>query len=254
MINYTCPYCGQDSYAKSSKKAGKYLSWKSVRTHTARCIKNNNTYTICEFYGPFTFSYIDSFESVNHFKKEYPNLSFESHFFSLNRKLGRLSLKEIEWSKDLILEKIQKYFSVYGKVPQHRQLDALVPDYPNRVTITRYFGSFNTAIEAAGFKPNVQNGFGTDTYAKDGILYRSTHEAYFVNNFLYGKYTYQYELPYGNGWYYDFYIKELNLYIELDGELRPQRIEEKRQYHKRNDINCRIIKANEIYSKNFKLE
>ena len=56
---------------------------------------------------------------------------------------------------------------------------------------------------------------------------------------IYSKYNYIYELKYTNkNWRYDFYIKELDLYIELYGKLDPIRIQEKINYHKLNNIKC----------------
>ena len=67
MIDYKCPYCGQDSYSKSSKKKGKFDNWISVRSHTIKCLKNNKTYTFCSYYGPISLDVINSYPSVNHF-------------------------------------------------------------------------------------------------------------------------------------------------------------------------------------------
>lgn len=255
MVDYKCPYCGQDSYAKSSKKSGKFPDWKAVRFHLASCKLNTKDYLICDNYGPIAFSVINSFESILHFRQSYPLLNKrDEHFFSDLRQHNKVNLTKISWSESKIIKSIQDFYSANGRIPQHREFDKANATYPSRSTIVKYFGSWNNAIKAAGFNPNTQNGFGTDTYANDGNLYRSSHEAYFVNNFLHGKYSYEYELPYGNGWFYDFYIKELDLYIELDGELRPQRIEEKRKFHLIHGINCLIIKTSEIYNKSFSLD
>ena len=58
--------------------------------------------------------------------------------------------------------------------------------------------------------------YGKSTYGKDGILYRSMFEANFADKFLYEQYTYEYEKPYNDGTKRtcDFYVKDLNLWIE----------------------------------------
>ena len=58
---------------------------------------------------------------------------------------------------------------------------------------------------------------GTRTIGKDEISYRSKFEAMFANKFLFGKFNYAYEKPYDDGTksMCDFYIYDLDLYIEL---------------------------------------
>ena len=58
--------------------------------------------------------------------------------------------------------------------------------------------------------------YGKQTYGKDGILYRSMFESEFANKFLFNKYNYEYERPYNDGSKRkcDFYVKELDLWIE----------------------------------------
>ena len=58
--------------------------------------------------------------------------------------------------------------------------------------------------------------YGKQTYGKDEILYRSMFEAKFADKFLYEQYTYEYEKPYNDGTKRtcDFYVKELDLWIE----------------------------------------
>ena len=109
-----------------------------------------------------------------------------------------------------------------------------------------HFGSWNKAIEAAGFTPNINDGFGIRTLGKDGILYRSQYEAKFADNYLYNKYKYEYEKPYGNGWYYDFYLPEQDLYIEINGGLRKERNKEKIEYNRANNIKCIVLEASNL--------
>lgn len=75
-------------------------------------------------------------------------------------------------------------------------------------------------------------------------------EAYFVDNFLYKKYSYEYYTPYGNGWFYDFYIKELDLYIELDGGFTGEyrkKIEQKVEYNKIMNRKLLVVSITTIY-------
>jgi hypothetical protein len=131
-------------------------------------------------------------------------------------------------------------------------------NYPSASTVQMYFGSWNEAISKAGFIPSKNIGFGNCTYGNDGILYRSGLEAYFSNNYLHGIYEYEYEKPYGNGWLYDFYVKELDLYIEIDGGFTNQkyksRIRSKMEFNKINNINCKFITRNQIYNKELTLQ
>ena len=157
------------------------------------------------------------------------------------------------WSKEEILSSIQSFYKENSRVPQLREFKNSNLKYPASATVQRHFGSWNKAIEAAGFEANYNEGLGIKTVGKDGVLYRSQAEAYFVDTYLYGKYNYEYELPYGNGWLYDFYIKELDLYVELTYGLKPELIKEKIEFNKVNNINCRVINSDELYSKNFML-
>lgn len=58
---------------------------------------------------------------------------------------------------------------------------------------------------------------GNKELAKDGVVYRSSLERQFVDKFLFGKYSYEYEKPYKHGTAYtcDFYIDKLNLWVEV---------------------------------------
>ena len=58
-------------------------------------------------------------------------------------------------------------------------------------------------------------------------------ESTFVNKFLYNKYKYIIEPNYPDStWRYDWYIPSLDMYIELFGGLRPERLAEKIQLNK----------------------
>jgi sulfur relay (sulfurtransferase) DsrC/TusE family protein len=254
-MDYKCPYCGQDSYAKSSKNKGKFTDWDSVIRHTSTCYNNNHEFIIHKKFGPIHYSEINNL-SNRELRIKYPKISIGE----LNRTLRRNNIEvknipqDITWDKEKIIDSIQNYYLEFGKIPAYRDLDSKVQEtlYPSTASLKKYFGSFNKAIEAAGFKPNIQNGFGIDTYSLDGHLYRSRAEAYFADNYLYNKYTYEIEPSYpspNKQWKYDWYIKELNTYIELDGGLRPERIKEKIKTNTLTNTKCIFIKTSNIYNK-----
>ena len=193
-------------------------------------------------------------DSVN-----YPSAStVRNHLGSWNKgimaaRLNPTRIKGViykDCSKEGCIEAIQRFYKLNNRIPQTRDFKNN-SSYPSTATIFRVFNSWNNAIEAANFKPNVQNGFGIDTFGLDGHLYRSRAEAYFADKFLYEKYNYVVEPKYpDSSWLYDWYIPELNLYIELDGEIRPERIKEKVTLNKQLNRDCLVVKTNDIYSKN----
>lgn len=179
--------------------------------------------------------------------KNYPDsFTYNRHFGSWNNALIlaglELNNKYNYYTKEILIEAILDYVAETGELPTIR-------GFKLASTCQLYFGSLNKAIEAAGFEPNIQNGFGIDTVGLDGHLYRSQSEAYFADMFLYGKYSYvvepKYPKPY-NKWY-DWYIVDLDLYIELDGGLRPLVIEEKIRINKALGRNLVVYTTDEIY-------
>ena len=296
---FKCPYCNQDSYAKTSKKNGKFESWEAVRRHTSKCKSNTGEYFIDLNVGLIHKSQIDTLSEniksnkrdiINSFGKHKPidknhvsSLRFNDEFlldqiqefYKLNKRLPtskdfRLNKQYTNstvffdhfgsWNNALILagfepinikntdeeliNKIIEFFILNKRIPTRREI------LPSSSIYQKRFGSWNKAIIKAGFEPDYNDGFGIRTIAKDGRLYRSKAEAYFVDTFLYGKHKYEYERKYDNhNKYYDFYLPDLNLYIELDGELRPQVIQEKIQINKEENKNLLVIKTKNIYSK-----
>ena len=148
-------------------------------------------------------------------------------------------------NKGTIIKSIQQFYKENNRIP--KTIDFINNKYIGYSTVIKYFNSWNKAIEAAGFKPNIKNIYGIYTKANDGIIYRSRYEAKFVNKFLFNKYKYIIEPKYPNSnKRYDWYLPELNLYIELDGEIRPEVIKEKIEINKLLNRNLLVIKTKDI--------
>ena len=239
MTKYKCPYCGQNSL-KLNKVP--FQDWLQVRNHAKMCKKSDKTYSICTYHGPIKYSEYDRYESIKDLKIDYPNLSFNITYFTTLRKRGIVKIGQKRWSPETIVSSIKDYYKLYNKVPEER--DFTGTKYPVHNTVIKHCGSWNNAIKLAGFQPNMSDTYGTPTIALDGIKYKSNFEANFVNKYLYNKYSFSYELPYGNGWYFDFYIKELNLYIEVTDYIKPKRIVDKIEYCKLNNIKLLIVDRN----------
>lgn len=157
-------------------------------------------------------------------------------------------------SKEGIIEAVQRFYKKNNRIPQYRDFSS--KNYPNNKTVQKYFGTWNKAIEAAGYPPNIQSGYGVRTVALDGVLYRSKAEAYFCDNYLYQKYTYDVEpkYPEPHNRYYDWYIKELDLYIELDGGCRPAVTDTKININNELNRKLLVVKTKDIYDKSSLLD
>jgi len=131
----------------------------------------------------------------------------------------------IRYTKELCIKSIQKFYKEFGKIP-HKHEFQYNTKYPDESTVRRLFGTWNNAIEAAGYTPQYSETYGKRTKALDGHLYRSQLEARFVNKFLFNKVEYIIEPKYPEGYnkYYDWYLPELDIYIELDGGCRPPEV------------------------------
>jgi len=83
------------------------------------------------------------------------------------------------------------------------------------------FGSWNKAIEAAGFKPNPVK-FSKNYFAKDGHIYNSFAEKIIDDWLLSKRIKHQRNVPYPNSLYAaDFQIKKRFVeFFGLDGELK----------------------------------
>lgn len=211
MSEYKCPYCGQDSYAKSSKNIGNYSNWNAVVKHLAWCKRNDHSIVFSSILGPLNKQYLT------------------------------------EYLKDIV-EKTKI-------IPVRRDFTLKNGYLVDRNTVIQVFGTWNAFIESANLPTRLEcnlNNCRTVSH-QDKKLYKSALEAYFVDNFLFEKYQYEYEKPYGNGWFYDFYLPDLDLYIELDGGLRPQRIQEKIEFNQRLKRNFKVFALNDVYKKDFQI-
>jgi hypothetical protein len=245
---YKCPYCGQDSYAKTSKIKGTFENWKAVRNHTSKCNKSTGKYFIDENEGSIHYK---NFVQSNKYdiKNKFPNL--KANLTNIRKAFKRRGY-EIGFfnkiiTKESIIEHILLFYKNNNRIPQIRDWEYNFK-YPNHVTVKKYFGTWNKAIEAAGFTPNNDDGFGIRIKAKDGYLYRSHYETTFVNKFLYSQYNYSIEPKYPEPYYkfYDWYIPELNLYIELDGDLRPEVMKEKIRINSKLGRKLLVVKDKDI--------
>lgn len=212
---------------------------------------NNHTYIVCELVGPIRIEEILS-SDLKTLKKKYPKTKFRD---KLKQSGTRISLTYTYTKQDVILA-IQDYYALHLKIPEYRDFDNPNNNYPTTPVVKKIFGTWNDAIKQAGFKPNIQNGFGLNTLGLDGVIYRSSAESYFANTFLYEKYEYlvepKYPKPYNR--YYDWYLTDEDVYIELDGGIRPLVIKEKKMINRFLNRNLLIINTNSIYSQAFSLK
>lgn len=240
---YNCPYCNKEDFK----------SWRSVSVHTRECFNNDNTYIISDKYGPIYYTeYLNL--SIEEFNIKYIGYNYTSGLkkFKNNGLIPiNFDFANILWTNEEILKSIKIFVSKNNKIPKLRDFQN-TQEYPNRDTVQSRFGSWNNAIKEAGFQPSENDGFGINTEALDGHIYRSQAEAYFVDNYLWNKYEYIIEPKYPNNlWRYDWYVPSLDLYIELDGGLRPERIKEKIELNKNLNRNFIVIKTNDIYKNDF---
>jgi hypothetical protein len=182
---------------------------------------------------------------------EYPSYSTVKNYFgSWSHALllaGFTEEKQDSNTKNILIRYIQKFYNSYGRIPECRDF-LNNSNYPSYATYINHFGSWVAAVEAAGFIPKIQNGFGINTKALDGHIYRSKAEAYFVDNYLFSKYEYVIEPKYPDNikkWY-DWYIPSLDLYIELVGGLRPEVTADKITINKVLNRRCVFIPINVI--------
>ncbi len=239
-MEYKCPYCNQDSYAKSSKKKGKFESWESVRHHVSKCKANTGIYFIDLTAGIITINNIP-----NNCKSAKTDIikSIKKH-----NPLSSDYKNPLTDSDNYLLSQIKYFVSIYKRTPTAREFK-YIDKYSSPETFIKHFGSWNKAIELAGFTPRVHTP-NIRILSLDNTECKSNLEAYFIDTYLYNKYEYVYEPSYDDksNRKYDFYLPELDLYIEIDGKLRPSSIiNDKKETNQKLNRNVVYITSLEIY-------
>jgi len=123
--------------------------------------------------------------------------------------------------RDLILD--------IGRVPDHREMTKF--EMPSYTTFRRAFGSWNAAVEAAGFEPN--EGLGKKTTARCGHMARSSGECSVCNWLHDHGLEHEHEPRYGedNLWRADWKVNgALVEYWGLTSESYLERRSEKEEY------------------------
>lgn len=230
--NMECPYCHK-----------KFNSWLSVAKHTSTCSLSNKEYCVDKLHGPIHYSEFNS-----RILSKYPGIKtadYRKRFKKLGFHVEEVSYR---WNKDTIAVAINLFHKEYSRVPQARDFENNQDSrFPGRSSVQNIFKTWNEAILYAGLTPNYNDGFGNRVTGLDGILYRSNFEAKFSNDFLFNKENYIYELKYPNhNKYYDFYLPDRDIYIEIDGGLRPGTIKEKIEINKELGRKLLVITTNTI--------
>jgi hypothetical protein len=241
-----------------SKKRGKFESWSAVARHTSRCKENSHELIITNNYGPLSANDITNVVDLRELYAKYPELQHNySDYIKYFKSYGVIhkeyKCKRVAYSKEELINYINLFVSINNKVPQARDFKGTIPNYGNFET---EFGTWNKGIEAAGYIPNTQNGYGIDTYGLDKHFYRSKAEARFADKFLFEQYEYEVEpkYPKPHTKWYDWYIPSLYLYIELDGGIRPKVTTEKIEINKKLNRTCLFIQISDIFKKDSLLE
>ena len=118
-----------------------------------------------------------------------------------------------------------------------------IGESPSFEAIIKRFSSWDKGVTASGFEDNIWTDSGTPTYGKDGHGYRLKAEATFADKYLFGKYEYQIEplYPNQNSWKYNWYISDLDLYIELNDGLQGDLLDQKIAFNKILGRECLVI-------------
>lgn len=106
-------------------------------------------------------------------------------------------------------------------------------DLLSSTVVLQFYTTWDKALASNNIPPSRSSLYGIATLALDKHLYRSKAEAHFIDMYLYSKYTYEIEPKYPeSNWRYDWYVRELDLYVELAGGLRPDRVMSKIEVNK----------------------
>jgi hypothetical protein len=243
-MEYKCPYCKKSESLKSKK----YDSWRSVTLHLKHCTEKTGEYCISMQHGPVHYTELLTTPLA------LLKTKFGTTLKDLNKTFKERNLYTIDifanYNENDCVDAIKAFYAVHGKVPSTKSYYRINNNYPCERTIINICGSWNAAITKAGFEVN-KSIFANPTIGKDLHKYRSQAEAYFADNFLYGKYDYIIEPKYPPEYnkIYDWFVPSLNLYIELDGGIRPDVVLEKKKINKKLSRKCLFIKAPYIYYK-----
>jgi len=250
---YSCPYCHKDTFAKSSDKQGFFTSWKDVRNHVSKCSFNTREYVFSLVYGPIKLANLYGKNFIQ-LRELYPLLepSIKIHITKQIRKAGITT--NISWSFETAKAAILNFVETNSRLPTSRDTYNSY-ELPSDQWVKKHYSTWNDFIALCGLKPNSLSGYGSCHKFVDGNTYRSSLELYFVSNFLYNKFSYEYEKPYpGNtNRISDFYIPEYNTFLEIAGGLRPEVITEKIQFCLDNKLKLLVLYPKQIYKKDFNL-
>jgi transcription elongation factor Elf1 len=245
MTTFNCPYCGN-----SRSKKVKYTSWKSVATHSVRCAEYTGEYIINLDKGPIHYSYFIDKKS-DELKAEFGVSKYRDMLdkFRLSGFIKPDNSKK--YTKEQCIEAIQYKAKLLGKTPTNEHFRKTGGKYPCIQYIVEMFGSWNAALTESGFALHHKSElYGVPTVGLDGHQYRSKSEAFFSDRYLYDKFNYVIEPKYPVEYHkwYDWYIPELSIYIELDGGIRPEVINEKIEINKLLMRKCLFIPTYTIKS------
>ena len=100
---FKCPYCQQDSYAKSSRSrnTGKFGSWQAVQKHSSKCKINTGEYFIDNNFGPLHIEIIRSKT-----KLELSNLNLASNINDIKRSFKNRKLNPGSYQKTYSKEEL----------------------------------------------------------------------------------------------------------------------------------------------------
>lgn len=246
---YKCPYCDKTT---NSLNRHSFPDWYHVAKHVKSCSKKTGEYYIDSIEGPIHYSQFMSSPSSDYIRYKYPKLvAGQTYIRNHFKKFGiSIPYPNKEWKKEELISVIQDFYIDNDRIPTNREFNNPSSVYPTVTPFIRVFGSWNTAIEQAGYKPN-DNLYGITNKALDGTTYRSLLESSFVNKFLINKYEYMYECRYPAPYnlIYDFYIDKLSLYIEVAGGTSESYISNtfrKIEINKALDRNLLVVYSNDI--------
>jgi hypothetical protein len=243
-MKFMCPYCK----TKMTRKRLPFTSWKAVNRHISYCKKNTNTVFCDELYGPISLDIINK-HSTSYLKTIYPESTANFGRLRENKKISPL-----KWSKEELAYKAREFFLEFNRPPTSKDY-MLSNNYPSKGAVYDNFNSWEEYLLFSDLEFKYK-AYGYPTKALDNHVYRSTLEAVFVDKFLFDKYTYEIEPAYPEQYnkYYDWYICDLDVYIELSGGLRPEIITEKIEINKILNRKLLVVTSSTIYNYSSLLE